>query len=74
MESLLIKSDTKNNQLIKEFALKLGASVKNLSDEDLEDISLGMLMDEIKTNEFVLNEEVLEYLDSDKYNNRIAHY
>ena len=53
MESLLIKSDTKNNQLIKEFALKLGASVKNLSDEDLEDISLGMFMDEIKTKEYV---------------------
>ena len=68
MESLLIKSDTKNNQLIKEFALKLGASVKNLSDEDLEDISLGMFMDEIKTKEYVLNEEVMEYLDSDSNN------
>lgn len=68
MESLLIKSNSKQNKLIKEFALKLGASVKNLSDEDLEDISLGMLMDEIKTNEYVLNEEVMEYLDSDSNN------
>lgn len=68
MESLLIKSNSKQNKLIKEFALILGASVQNLSDEDLEDISLGMLMDEIKTNEYVLNEEVMEYLDSDSNN------
>lgn len=54
--------------MIKEFALKLGTSVQNLSVEDLEDISLGMLIDEIKTNEYVLNEEVMEYLDSDNNN------
>ncbi len=68
MESLLIKSNSKQNKLIKECALKLGASVKNLSDGDLEDITLGMLMDEIKTNEYVLNDEVMEYLDSDSNN------
>lgn len=68
MESLLIKSNSKQNKLIKEYAVKLGASVKILSDEDLEDFALGQLMDEIKTNEYVLNEEVMEYLDSDNNN------
>lgn len=68
MESLLIKSNSQQNKLIKEFALKLGASVQKLSDEDLEDISLGLLMDEIKTNEYVLKDEVMEYLDSDSNN------
>lgn len=66
MESLLIKSDTKNNKLIKEFALNLGASVKNLRNDDLEDISLGLLMDKIKMSEYVSNEEVMEYLESYK--------
>lgn len=65
MESLLIKSNPKNNKLIKEYALKLGASVQNLSTEDIEDIELGKLMDKVKTNEYVLKEEVMEYLDSD---------
>lgn len=65
MESLLIKSNTKNNDLIREFALKLGASVQNLSTKDIEDIELGKLMDKVKTNEYVLKEDIMEYLDSD---------
>lgn len=65
MESLLIKSNPKNNKLIKEYALKLGASVQNLSSEDIEDIELGKLMDKVKSNEYILREEIMEYMDSD---------
>lgn len=65
MENLLIKSSPSNSKLIKEYALKIGATVKKLNSDHLEDIALGELMDKVKTGEFIMKEEVMEYLDNE---------
>lgn len=53
MGAVVIKIDKKNNRLISKLVKELGGNVLSINDEQYEDLALGNLMDEVKTNEDV---------------------
>jgi hypothetical protein len=53
MGALVVKINKKNNQLISRLVKELGGDVLSINDEQYEDLALGNLMDEVKTNEDV---------------------
>lgn len=64
MATLIIEtSNAKNLKLIADLAKQLGSKVKSISKTDLEDITFGKMMDEVKTGEFVSKEELLKKLN-----------
>ena len=62
MGALVVKINKKNNQLISRLVKELGGDVLSINDEQYEDLALGNLMDEVKTNEDVDKELVLKKL------------
>ncbi|MBK8056186.1 MAG: hypothetical protein IPK35_23670 [Saprospiraceae bacterium] len=62
MAAIVIRADKKSNKILSELAKKLGGSVLDLKDEQYEDIALGTMMDEVKTNETVNKETILNKL------------
>jgi hypothetical protein len=64
MGAIVIKADKKSSKILSELAVKLGASVINLEDDQFEDIMLGAAMDSIKTGELTSREEILRKLST----------
>ena len=62
MGAVVIKIDKKNNRLISKLAKELGGKVISIDDEQYEDLVLGQLMDEEKTNELVSRDEIMSKL------------
>lgn len=62
MGALVVKINRKNNQLISRLVKELGGDVLSINDEQYEDLALGNLMDEVKTNEDVDKDLVLKKL------------
>ncbi|MFW5774418.1 MAG: hypothetical protein ACOCWD_07030 [Tangfeifania sp.] len=62
MGAVVIKIDKKNNRLISKLAKELGGDVLPINDEQYEDLALGNLMDEVKTNEDVEKDLVFKKL------------
>ena len=62
MGALVVKINKKNNQLISRLVKELGGDVLSINDEQYEDLALGNLMDEVKTNEDVDKDLVLKKL------------
>jgi hypothetical protein len=50
MGALVVKINKKNNQLISRLVKELGGDVLSINDEQYEDLALGRLMDDVKTN------------------------
>lgn len=65
MGALVIKIDKKNNRLISKLAKELGGDVLSINDEQYEDLALGRLMDEVKTDENVSRDIVFEKLTNE---------
>jgi hypothetical protein len=62
MGAIIIKADTKSNKILFNLAKKLGANVLSVKDEQFEDFALGLLMDNVKTEENVSRDLVLKKL------------
>lgn len=62
MGAIVIKIDKKNNRLISRLAKELGGNVISIDNEIYEDLVLGKLMDDEKTDELVSREEILSKL------------
>ena len=62
MGALVVKINRKNNQLISRLVKELGGDVLSINDEQYEDLALGNLIDEVKTNEDVDKDLVLNKL------------
>ena len=62
MSAIIIKTDAKSKKLLTDFAKKLGSNVISLTDEQYEDLALGALMDEVKTNKLVRRDTVMKKL------------
>jgi hypothetical protein len=61
MSTILLEGESESTmKLVMELAQKLGLKMKVLSKSDVEDIKLGQMMDNVKTNEFV-NEDTILY-------------
>jgi len=65
MGALVIKIDKKNNRLISKLAKELGGDVLSINDEQYEDLALGRLMEEVKTDENVSRDIVFEKLTNE---------
>lgn len=63
MSAIVIRADKKSKKILSELAKKLGGSVIDLNDEQYEDIALGNLMDDVKTNETVDKETIMKKLN-----------
>ncbi len=63
MSTILIKADKESNKILSNLAKKLGGTVVNLKDAQLEDVLLGTMMDTAKTGESVTRESVFAILD-----------
>ncbi len=64
MSAIVIRADKKSNKILSDLAKKLGGSVIDLKDEQYEDIVLGSMMGEMKTNETVHKETIMLKLKS----------
>ncbi|MEO8446107.1 MAG: hypothetical protein ABI528_01360 [bacterium] len=62
MSAILIKADSKINKEIYKLAKKLGGEVYSLKEKQFEDFALGILMDNLKTNQLVSREEIFKKL------------
>ena len=67
MGAIIIRADQKSSKLLKELAVRLGAVVTNLKDEQYEDFMLGTLIDSEKTGEIVSREEIFKKLNENEY-------
>lgn len=64
MEALVIKSENKKNLTkLKKLIKELGMESTTLSNEEMEDLGLSMLMKEADRNETVSREEILKKLN-----------
>ncbi len=62
MNTILIQSDKKKSKLISDLAKELGGKVYDVSNDIIEDIALGNLMNNVKTNETVTREQIFNKL------------
>ncbi len=62
MGAIVIRTDKHNTRILREIAKKFGANVLNINEEQFEDISLGILMDELKTGENVSRDSIMKKL------------
>ena len=63
METIVIQSKSKSNvALIVELVKKIGDKAKLLTEEQAEDIALGLLMKNIRTGENVSRDEIMQKL------------
>ncbi len=62
MSAIVIQADKKSNKILSELAKKLGGHVIDLKDEQYEEIALGSLMENVKTNETVNKEIIMKKL------------
>lgn len=66
MDALIIKSQNRSDlKLIKELVKKMGIESKSLTEEDLEDLGLAMLMKQADRSNTVSREEIMGKLDSE---------
>jgi len=63
---LVVKIKRKNSQLISRLLKELGGDVLSINDEQYEDLTLGRLMDEVKTNEDVDKDLVFKKLRNER--------
>ena len=63
MSAIVIKADNKDTKILKELAMKLGANVLNIKEEQYEDLALGLLMDKSKTGETVSRDTIMKKLE-----------
>lgn len=64
METIVIQSDSKTIKMLKELAEKMGEKATILSESQMEDLSLGRLMNKVKTGKNVSRESVMKALHS----------
>ncbi len=62
MNTIVIQSDKKKSKLLANLAKELGGKVYDVSNDIIEDIALGELMNNIKTNESVSREQIFNKL------------
>jgi len=62
MGAVVIKIDAKSKRLLSSLAKKMGGDVIAIDDEQFEDLALGQLMDNEKTNTTVSRELVMNKL------------
>ena len=63
MEALIIKSEDRNElKLLKELVRKMGLQAKSLSEEEIEDLGLLMLMKQADRSKTVPRETVMKKL------------
>lgn len=66
MEALIIKSeDKKELDLIKKLVKKMGIQSKSLTEEEMEDIGMTILMNEVDRTQYASREEVMDVLDTE---------
>lgn len=66
MDVLIIKSNNNNDlKLLKELLNKMGLQFKSLSEEEIEDFGLSMLMKEADRSKSVSRESVMEKFSGD---------
>lgn len=62
MNTLVIQTDKRKSRLIANLAKELGGEVYDVSNDIIEDIALGDLMNNVKTNELVSREQIFDKL------------
>jgi hypothetical protein len=63
MNTIVIQSDKKINKLIAKVAKELGGRVYDVSNDIMEDIALGNMMNCVKTNELVSRDFILDKIN-----------
>lgn len=62
MNTLVLQSDKRKSRLISNLVKELGGKVYDVSNDIIEDIALGDLMNNVKTNELVSREQIFDKL------------
>lgn len=62
MSAIVIQGKKKDIKLLEKLAQKIGGKVSSLSDEQVEDINFGEMLNEVKTGEEVSRNTIMEKL------------
>lgn len=62
MSAIVIQGKKKDIKLLEKLAQKIGGKVSSLSDEQVEDINFGEMLNEAKTGEEVSRNTIMEKL------------
>jgi hypothetical protein len=66
MDALIIKSNNRSDlELLKKLVNKMGLQSKSLSEEDIEDIGLAIMMKKADRSKTISREKVFEKLDDE---------
>jgi hypothetical protein len=66
MDALIIKSDNRSDlELLKKLVNKMGLQSKSLSEEDIEDLGLAMMMKKADRSKTISREKVFKKLDDE---------
>jgi hypothetical protein len=66
MDALIIKSDNRSDlELLKKLVNKMGLQSKSLSEEDIEDIGLAIMMKKADRSKTISREKVFKKLDDE---------
>ena len=64
MGAIIIKADNKSSKILKELAERLGGDVTTISEEQYEDVLLGVLMEKEKTGKNTSRATIFKKLGS----------
>jgi hypothetical protein len=66
MDTIILKTkNRKETRLIQQLANKMGIENRSITEEEMEDIGMAMLMREVKGSEYATREEVMSILDAE---------
>ncbi|MEX2573031.1 MAG: hypothetical protein WD317_01995 [Balneolaceae bacterium] len=66
MDTIILKTkNRKETRLIRQYADKMGIENKSLTEEEMEDMGMAMLMREVDRSEYATREEVMSILDAE---------
>jgi len=64
MDTIIVKTkNRKETRLIQQYADKMGIENKSLTEDEMEDMGMAMLMREVDRSEYATREEVMSILD-----------
>lgn len=66
MDTIILKTkNRKETRLIRQYADKMGIENKSLTEDEMEDIGMAMLMREVDRNEYATRDQIMHILDAE---------
>lgn len=66
MDTIILKTNNRTEtRLIQEYARRLGIEIKSLTEDEIEDLGMTILLREVDRSQYASREEVMSILDAE---------